>query len=76
VAHLARRLCIAAFGNAACRPQLPPVAANPLLCYIRCPLKPRQDPVGAFGILGEAHSSGERWITGGALQPSERTISG
>jgi hypothetical protein len=64
MAHLARRLCIAAFGKAACRPQLPPVAANPLFVldslFAEAPIRPG----GAFGILGEAQSSRERWITG------------
>jgi hypothetical protein len=44
-------------------PSSPQVAVNPLSCYILCSLKPRQDPVGAFGNLGEADSSDERWIT-------------
>jgi polyferredoxin len=59
-----------------------PECGNPCrLCERPCPVRaieksgkiitadPRQDPVGAFGILGEAHSSGERWIN---CSPAER----
>jgi RHS repeat-associated protein len=41
-----------------------PSAGVAIFLLPRCSLKPRQDPVGAFGNLGDAHSSGERWITG------------